>query len=280
MFFMLSKVFWTLCNPLTLVTIFICGGALLRDYRAGRRVLGVGIALLAVFGFSPLGHNVLAYQENQYPVATNLPQKVDGIIVLGGAIELQRSVERGQGQLNEHAPRITEMIALARKYPKAKLVFAGGNGSLEDSSSSESKEIDSLLKNINFDTVRIIYEDKSRNTYENMAFSKDIVSPKEGEVWLLVTSAFHMNRSVAIFNSNGWRVTPYPAGYLTDGNFRMTPNFDVLGNMYKLQIAVREMLGIMAYTLTGKIKLNEIDSDLPISSDASHSATVSSGQSK
>ena len=258
MFFALSKIFWAIFAPLTFVSLLICGGFLTRNYVWGRRIMGTGIALLVVFGFFPVGHNMLVYEENRYPLIKNLPAKVDGIIVLGGAIEFKRSLAREQGQLNEHAPRITEMLALMNHYPKAKIVFSGGNGNVEKSSSSESIELDKMLKHIGIKTDRIIYEGQSRNTYENMTLSKELVSPKQGEVWLLVTSAFHMTRSEKIFNSNGWAVIPYPAGYLTKGDYKLIPNFDVLDNMYKLQIAVREMIGIMAYTLTGKINLNEI----------------------
>ena len=83
-------------------------------------------------------------------------------------------------------------------------------------------------------------------------------------LWLLLTSAYHMKRSDVIFNSNGWEVIPYPAGYLTRRDYRLIPNFEVLENMFKLQIAVKEMIGIMAYTLTGKIKSNEVTNSSPM----------------
>lgn len=267
MFFILSKIFWSLFAPLTGITLLVCGGFLIRKYKIGRFAMGTGITLLMICGFLPVGHNLLAYRENQYPVLATLPDKVDGVIVLGGAIELTRSFAMGQGQLNEHAPRMTEMVFLMKHYPKAKIVFTGGNGRMEKSSSSEATEVDKLFKHIGIDTSRIIYEDQSRNTYENMVFSKEKLHPKEGEKWLLVTSAFHMKRAEGIFKSNGWDVIPYPAGYLTEGDYRLIPNLEVLENMYKLQIAAREMIGIMAYTLTGKIKSNEVTAPLPISSE-------------
>lgn len=264
MFFVLGKIFWAVFTPLTFISLLICGGFLLRKYVWGARVMGAGIALLFICGFFPIGHNILVYQESQYPVLTNLPKKIDGIIVLGGSVDFKKSFVWGQGQLNVNAPRITEMIALAKQYPKAKIVFTGGNGNVEKSSSSESAELNKLLKHIGFDTKRITYEDKSRNTYENMIFSKDIVKPKKGEVWLLLTSAYHMKRSDEIFNSNGWEVIPYPAGYLTRRDYRLIPNFELPENMFKLQIAVKEMIGIMAYTLTGKIKSNEVTNSSPM----------------
>ncbi|OFW87222.1 MAG: hypothetical protein A3B66_07555 [Alphaproteobacteria bacterium RIFCSPHIGHO2_02_FULL_46_13] len=266
MFFMLSKLFWVLFAPMTFISFLIAGGFLARRYKVGRIAMGMGISLLLLCGFFPIGNNLLVYQENQFPLLKNLPPKVDGIIVLGGSIELERSVARGQVQMNEHAPRVTEMMALAKLYPKAKIVFSGGNGRFKETSSSEAKETDKILKSVGFDTSRMVYEGESRNTYENFMFSKKLVDPKPNEIWLLDTSAFHMKRAVGIFRSNGWDVIPYPAGYLTDGNYEFVPNFDVLGNMYKLQIAVKEMIGMMAYTLTGKIKLNEVTDPLPVSS--------------
>jgi len=264
MFFFLSKIFWGIFAPLTFISLLICGGFLTQRFRLGRYSLTAGVLLLIICGFLPLGHNILVYQERQYPVITSYPPKVDGIIILGGSIDFKKSFAWGQGQLNEHAARITEMVALAKRYPKAKLVFSGGNGNIEESLSSESIELNKSLKNMGFDTSRIIYEGNSRNTYENMIFSKEMIRPKKGEVWLLVTSAFHMKRSEAIFQSNGWPVIAYPAGYLTRGQYKFIPNFEVLENMFKLQIATKEMIGIIAYTLTGKIKSYEV------SNSASH----------
>lgn len=263
MFFIVSKIFWAVFTPLTLVSLMVVGGWLARGYSGGRKVLGFGVSCLLLFGFSPVGHNLMVWWEGAYPVQTALPQKVDGIVVLGGSIDFKKSFARGQGQLNMHAPRITEMMALAKHYPRAKIILSGGNGNLTQSSYSEAIELDSLLKHIGFDTSRIIYEGTSRNTFENMQYSKDIAKPKEGEVWLLVTSAFHMKRSEAIFRSNGWDVIPYPAGYITDGVYEVIPNFEVLENMFKLQIVAKEIIGIIAYQLTGKIKFDD-ETDSPV----------------
>ena len=273
MFFILSKILWKIFAPLTFITLMIVGGYLFRDMRWGQRILKAGVCLLVALGFFPIGNNILAYQENRYPVMVERPARVDGIIVLGGAIDFRKSLERGQGQLNENAPRMTEMIALMTAYPNAKIVFTGGNGGLDKSLSSESKEVDKLFKHMGIDTSRIIYEGQSRNTFENMKLSKELVKPQEDETWLLVTSAFHMMRSEKIFNSNGWRVTPYPAGYLTTGQYKLIPSLEVIENMYKLQIAVKEMIGIMAYILTGKINLNEVTETLPMPSSSPDSRT-------
>lgn len=245
----------------------------------GRVMLTSGIFLLLVLGVFPTGINLLTYWENRAPLLTDLPKKVDGIIVLGGSVSVRISELRGQVQLNENAPRISEMLVLAKKYPRAKIIFSGGDGNLFHISSSESAELKNLLKNMGFDTSRIIFEDKSRNTFENMEYSRELVKPKTGEKWILVTSAFHMPRSVAIFNSNGWKVIPYPAGYLTEGNYRYWPTLDVLGNIYKLQVAVKEIVGIMAYRLTGRIKPDDsVQANTIVSSAPAPAGVSTSGK--
>ncbi|MBL8640512.1 MAG: YdcF family protein [Alphaproteobacteria bacterium] len=284
MFFYLSKILWAILSPLTLIALIICGGYVLRSRKIGRGVMGVGIALLILSGFCPIGYNMLVYLENQTSqrsmLSSRLPAHVNGIIVLGGAVEVETSVARGQVQLNEHAPRLTEMIRLARQYPTAKIVLSGGNGRLRDVGSSEALQSKRFLQTIGFDTTRLTLEDKSRNTYENCIFSKAMVGPKPQEVWILVTSAFHMPRAQAVFESQDWPIMAYPAGYLTAGAYKLSPNLDVLENMYTLQIALKEMIGIMAYTLTGKIHAHDShDPRDPISDSSGVRDPVVPGQS-
>ena len=242
---------------MTLIAVLIGCGVILRKYSVGKWMSRIGVSLLLILGFLPVGQNMLVALESRNPAPIELPKKIDGIIVLGGSIDLKKSIAHHQVQLNENAPRITEMLVLAKRYPRAKVIFTGGDGNLLSSSSSESEQLNILLKNIGFNTSRIVFEGESRNTFENMEFSKTMVHPKSGESWVLVTSAYHMPRSAAIFNSHGWPIIPYPAGYLTDGTYKVMPSLDVLGNMYKFQVAAREIIGIMAYTLTGRIKTDE-----------------------
>ncbi len=259
MFFPLSKIFWMVFQPLTLVLLLVTSGLLLLRFRVGRFLLWTGCGLFILFGFFPVGHNALCYLENSYPANPQLPAHVDGIIVLGGSVDTALTFAHGQPQINDNGERITEMVRLARFYPKAKLVFSGGDGTLGGHSGKESTVVNSLLKSIGFNTKRITFEDNSRNTYENYIYSVRLAKPREGENWILVTSAFHMPRSAAIFISNGWRVIPFPAGFITDGKYRVMPNLDVLGNYYKLQVAAKEIVGIIAYTLTERIKTNAND---------------------
>ncbi|MDY0028497.1 MAG: YdcF family protein [Pseudobdellovibrionaceae bacterium] len=262
-FFFLSKILWEIVQPLTLIGVGLISGYVFRKFFFGKILLRLFISIFVICGFSPLGEVSLRYLENSYAIPQVLPEDIDGIIVLGGSISVPMSYSREQVQLNDNAERITEMVKLSRIFPQTKIVFSGGDWGVAHPSHKESKLLNSLLNNIGFDTSRILIEDQSRNTYENYLYSYRKFHPQVGEKWLLMTSAFHMPRAVAVFHSNGWDVIPYPAGYLTSKDSFSYFSLDVLGNYYKLHVAVKEFVGIIAYTLTERIKSYDAPSEQP-----------------
>ena len=97
-------------------------------------------------------------------------------------------------------------------------------------------------------------ERRSRNTLENAEFSKALVAPKHGERWLLVTSAFHMPRSVGLFRKAGFAVEPYPVDWRVGGpDDLFTFSNIAVDGLGRTDIAVREWMGLIAYRATGKI---------------------------
>ena len=112
--------------------------------------------------------------------------------------------------------RIIAAAALAHRYPKARIVFSGGSANLiSDDSAKEADYALSVFESLGIARDRLTMERRSRNTQENAEFSKALASPKAGERWLLVTSAFHMPRSVGVFRKAGFGVEPYPADWRT-----------------------------------------------------------------
>jgi len=116
-----------------------------------------------------------------------------------------------------------------------------------------------LLNQIGADINKSLYETRSKNTYENAVFSRDLVQPQAGQRWILVTSAYHMDRALAVFRSNGWSdvtLIPWPTDYQTAADPGLgIRRFDVLNNMYLANLAVKEFVGYHVYRLTGKIAL-------------------------
>lgn len=101
---------------------------------------------------------------------------------------------------------------------------------------------------------RLTIERRSRNTIENALFTKELVRPKPGEHWILVTSAFHMPRAVAVFQKAGFSIVPYPVDYHAHGDASDVTDFrfSVTDNLSNVDIAAKEWVGLMVYRLTGK----------------------------
>ena len=144
------------------------------------------------------------------------------------------------------------MAALAEKYPRAKLVFSGGSGSLFYQYLKEADAVKPLLRQLGIDLKRMIFEKKSRNTAENAAFSYRLAKPEKGQVWILVTSAFHMPRAVGSFRKAGWEVIPYPVDYMTKEEADFPLQFNFANGLGSLGGALHEFLGLLFYWLDGK----------------------------
>lgn len=254
MFFVLSKTvgFFTLPSNL-FVALAVVGLALSSTRVAwlGRRVLAIGVLLLTVAGFSPAGNLLMYPLEQRFPVWHGAT--ADGIVVLGGSVNPEISAERGTPALNETAERLTIVATLAREFPAARIVYSGGNADLFGSEIAEADFVADLFVSFGVARERIVLERKSRNTLENAIFTKALVTPKPGEHWLLVTSAYHMPRSVAAFRAADFPVEPYPVDWRIDlpGDLFL-PFTTFSAGLARSDAAVREWVGLLAYRLSGK----------------------------
>jgi uncharacterized SAM-binding protein YcdF (DUF218 family) len=255
-FYYLSKIFWFFIQPLNL-TIFLLLGGLIAGMIGRRRLAVIGSVLafliLALSAWTSLGAMMLTPLEERFP-RPPLPQKVDGIIVLGGGFEGGINLVRGGYELSGSGDRMVETAILARRFPLAKVVVSGGNGSLFLDGEGDADTAPRLLVPLGVSADRLVLEDKSRNTYENAVFSRKLVEPKPGETWLLVTSAFHMPRSKALFDKAGFPTVPWPVDYHTSGEEGVGLFRDnAADSVQNTTIAVREWIGLFAYWLSGRI---------------------------
>lgn len=255
MLFLLSKLFWTVAQPGNLLLLALGYGVirlLASRGRKGRRlVAGVTLAFFAVT-FLPVGEWLALPLESRFPAPRALPERIDGILLLGGAVNTGISLAHGQIAVNDAAERITAALALARRYPEARMVLSGGNGEMIPTGLTEADATAKLLIADGLEPGRLTLEDRSRNTIENAIFSKQIAEPRSGEVWLLVTSAMHMPRAAGCFRHVGWEIVPYPVDYRTGAGW--TPEaFDFAGRLELVEQAAREWVGLTAYRLLGRI---------------------------
>ena len=149
---------------------------------------------------------------------------------------------------------MTEAVALEYRFPKARLVFSGGSGDLLGIRKPEGNVAKEFFSELGVSADRVTIEGKSRNTQENAQFTRDLIKPRTGDRWVLVTSALHMPRAVAAFHKAGVEVIPYPVGYSTSGDWQdyLIHTLAPSAAMPLMDMAVREWIGIAVYWLFGK----------------------------
>jgi uncharacterized SAM-binding protein YcdF (DUF218 family) len=256
MFFVLSKVLGFFTVPSNAIAVICALGVILlliRRQRAGRGLLALGVGLLLLCGYSPLGNVLLLTLSERFPPWQFDGREPDGIIVLGGPIDSEVSAARNALETDSSAERVIAMLELARRFPRARIVFSGGSGNLIANSVAEAPLAGQLLGRFGVAPDRIVLEDKSRTTDENATFTRRLVAPKPGERWLLVTSAFHMPRSIGAFRSAGFEVEAYPVDWRTRGWDDAAMPFDKLSaGLARTDVAVHEWTGLLAYRLSGR----------------------------
>lgn len=257
MFYYASKIISAFIWPSSVITIMLVVGiALLVIGRApmlGRRLSAAGIALYLLCGLSPLG-NIMTFPLEERFVREPLPQDLAGIIMLGGFERGSLTTTRRQLSLNESAERLTEGLKLAHERPRAKLIFTGGDGVLMSfANNSIAGPIGEYLQSVGIPRERLILEGDSRTTWENALFLHRMLAPKAGERYALVTSAFHMPRSVGAFRQVGFDVVAWPVDYRTRGPMDAFATFTaVTSGLEAVDLAFKEWIGLLAYRLTGR----------------------------
>lgn len=257
MFFVISKVFWFVAQPVNMTLLLVAAG-LVASARAWRRsgyaLVTAAALLLGLSVWSSLGANLLAPLEDRFARPEVVPENIAGIVVLGGGLEGSINRARGGYELNSSGDRFIEAAILARRFPEARILVSGGSGELLLTGESDADTAPRLLAALGVAPERLILENRSRNTDENARFSKELAQPEPEETWLLVTSAFHMPRSVGLFRKAGFPIVPWPVDYRTAGDegygFFVDNAIDSLQNT---SLGIREWIGLLVYWLTGRI---------------------------
>lgn len=259
MLFFLSKLLGFLAQPSTLIWLLLVAGLWrARRPQPGRRGLGMVTAaamLLLIAGVTPLSSWLLVPLEERFP-RLEVPaasRDYTGIIVLGGGEDGKASVDRRQLHVNEAGERITEGAVLALRLPEARLVFSGGVAAILKDVPGGAASVGAFWRAMGIPPVRIVIEDRSRNTIENAVFTRELLMPKPGERFLLVTSAAHMPRSIGVFRKAGLDVVAYPTDYRTAfPEDALSPFGSIPAGLKRLDEGTKEWIGLVAYWLMGR----------------------------
>jgi uncharacterized SAM-binding protein YcdF (DUF218 family) len=140
-------------------------------------------------------------------------------------------------------------VGLMRQHGQMQMVFSGGEGRLLTTGVSEAELAKAFYEHQGVDMRRVILESGSRNTRENAVQVAALLGKRCQEPWLLVTSAWHMPRSVPEFEEVGCNVTPYPVDFRT-GDTTSWAEYSLARSLLLWQTALHEWLGLGVYRVT------------------------------
>ncbi len=188
------------------------------------------------------------------------PAQADAIVLLGGATRANVP-PRSMTEMNEAGDRLTLAASLYRDGRAPLIVASGGAIDWLGSETPEAEGMRELLEFMEVPPEAIVTESNARNTYENAVLVREIAQERGIQDILLVTSALHMPRSVAIFEKQGFSVNPAPADFqVTESDagesatslgarfFHLLPDAQYLALSTR---ALKEYLGIVVYRLRG-----------------------------
>ena len=256
MFFLISKIFWALVQPLSATLLLVLLGVVLAAM--GKRRLGIsagvlGVLVLGLTGFTTLGALMIAPLEDRFERPAQMPEAVAAIVMLGGASSGSVSAARGLTELTVAGDRFVETLRLAQLYPQAKVVITGGVGSIESEGETEAATAERFFTGLGIAPERLVLEDQARNTAENADFTAVLLGELDGPA-VMVTSAFHMPRSMGLFRKAGLEMLPWPTDYRSTGEESV--GFDIrnpVDNLTTATTAIKEWIGLLVYHWSGKI---------------------------
>jgi uncharacterized SAM-binding protein YcdF (DUF218 family) len=255
--FYLAKILNFFINPLYILSLVILMQLFIIFFLQSKKLViffsKLFLILFLFFGYSPLSNFLLSkiedyIQTSKYPV-----QQLTGVIVLGGSFNSGlESKERNEVSLNSSAERLTKALEIYKKNPRLIILFSGFSGELKAQGWSESDMAKKFFLDQGVKLDNLIFENQSRNTFENIKYSKDIIANYKG-TWGLITSANHMPRSFFTFKKQGLILEPISVDYKTGTSKIFWINFNISSGLGNWSIILNELIGITYYKITNKI---------------------------
>jgi uncharacterized SAM-binding protein YcdF (DUF218 family) len=255
--FYLSKILNFFINPLYILFIIIIIQLFIIFFIESKKLViffsKLFLILFLFFGYIPLSNFLLSkiedyIQPSKYPI-----QQLTGVVVLGGSFETGlESKERNQVFLNSSAERLTKTLEIYKKNPRILILFSGFSNEFKPQGWSESDMAKKFFLDQGVRIDNLIFENQSRNTFENIKYSKDIINNYKG-TWGLITSANHMPRSFFTFKKQGLILEPISVDYKTGISRMFWINFDISSGLINWNIIFHELIGIAYYKVTNKI---------------------------
>ena len=255
--FYLSKIFNFFINPLYILSLIILIQLFIIFFIQSKKLVilfsKLFLILFLFFGYSPLSNFFLSKIEDYIQPSKFPIQQLTGVVVLGGSFEKGlESKERNEVFINSSAERLTKALEIYKKNPRILILFSGFSNTIKPQGWSESDMAKKFFLDQGVRIDNLIFENQSRNTFENIKYSKDIITNYKG-TWGLVTSANHMPRSFFAFKKQGLILEPINVDYKTGTSRIFWINFDIYSGLTNWKIIFYELIGIAYYKVTNKI---------------------------
>ncbi|MFH0921265.1 MAG: YdcF family protein [Fibrobacterota bacterium] len=253
---LLSKLLPVLVFPLGLSIEMILGGLVclwLGRKKTAFVLFLLSLTVLFFFSSGPVRTSLVKSLEREYLPVPEAGLHADAIVALGGGGR-PNIYPRNHAEFNEGGERIFHSIRLFKAGAAPYVIASGGGIDFILKGQKEAEDMKELMVEFGMPADRVLVESRSKNTHDNALFVKKTLEEHGlGMNIILVTSAMHMKRSVAIFKKAGFTVMPAPTDYLVEDRGGALW-FDILPSVYNLEgstSAIKEYIGIATYKMLG-----------------------------
>ena len=251
MFFILSKVLDFLLSPLIWVIFLFLLSILLKGPVLKKRLFYTGFIVLIIFTNPFLASEAFRAWEGEPVPMASIPNYETAIVLSGVASTRDAAPDRvffGKG-----ADRVLHAVQLYKTGKIKRILISGGSGALLGKKVSEAGQLKKVFLFSGVPDSVIFIEDQSRNTVESARFSKKMIDSLQlGSRFLLVTSAFHMPRSLGCFRKAGVKVEGYSTDFYTgDRSFGISDLLPAEGALSAWATLIHEICGYWVYKILG-----------------------------
>lgn len=251
MFFILSKILAFIITPLVWIVGLLLYSFFTKNEKRKKKCFVAALIMLLFFSNPFILDEFMRLWEVPAVSQSELG-KYDAAIVLGGLIFYDEQLDRLQ--FTRSGDRLWQAVELYKKGYVRKIVFAGGSGSILHADIKEGPLVQRYLITLGIPAEDILVEAESRNTRENAVNAKALLDKEipDGK-FLLVTSAFHMRRSMGCFEKVGMNATPYTTDRYSgprkwELDHLIVPNVETMMSWNTL---LHEIVGCIVYKVSG-----------------------------
>ncbi|PJZ69628.1 hypothetical protein CH373_08985 [Leptospira perolatii] len=254
LFFSLSKLGGLILFPLPACLLFLLLVGVFLPKKKGKYLILAPTILLWICSTNSFSQWLIRGLEDEFPPVQmkELP-KTDAILVLGGMVD-NMALYPNRPELTASADRITDAVLLYKAGKSPRIVFTGGSGYLLFQTRTEAEDANRFLRSFGIPDHALVLESESRNTQENADLTKEIFAKNRWKSAILITSAFHMKRSLMVFENTGIKIHPWPTDYRSKLSLITLDSFiPSTISLENTTIAWKERIGIFVYGLRKRI---------------------------